>query len=668
MIEKIFSWRNPGEMLPGRRTAETFHALDFGRLSAQRAQRHRELDHRTGIAEDLEPNDFERIIGQRFAFAPVHGLFAGGRQIKRALGRKCFAGISLHPFSGPAEHKNIVGDNYKIVFFRTMLESRHNDGECQKKYQGSFHGQFVKKVLSWYAMLCRRQACTNGYIAKVKKMRHLSSEFPKRFYLHLMLDSSLVETLSRFQSAELERFRKFVYSPFFHEGSYARDTTQLMEYLLPFAPGFAPPGPTVEGAFAYIYPDKKFVKGKVEVLMSKLHQLAKQFAAHLTGSFFDVPEPLLLAQFFLDRDLPNRAVPLLEKMRTEQAARHIHDVTHWAERFLTEWQTHRLDTLRQNNHAHESLNETIYALHHGYLTLALDLLNNLFFSRRKSNVEDNFAEQVAAGIPAAIAISDLASEPVLRLLSKGFEFVRHPENHDQASIEQVLDDLQRNSGHIPRNVARTLFTYLRNHCTWRYNHGETAYAPLLMALFKSGLENGLLFDDGQHIHASTLLNMVQTGLVSREFDWVKNALEHCRNRVTGVPNPVEFFHYNLANYYYHTGNHDKALSLLNDSSDHLFSGLMARKLELKIYYETDSPLMDSKMDSFKLFIFRQGKKNLAPNVFQMNNAFIDMLRRMISTGVTGNSERIEKLRKQLNDMELVAERAWLHEQLDRLGG
>lgn len=131
MIEKIFSGRNPWEVLPGWRTAETFHALDFGRLSAQRAQRHRELSHRTGIAEDIEPNDFERIIGQRFAFAPVHGLFAGRRQAERALGGECFAGISLHTFSGPVEHKDIVGDNYKIVFFRTMLESRRNDGECQ---------------------------------------------------------------------------------------------------------------------------------------------------------------------------------------------------------------------------------------------------------------------------------------------------------------------------------------------------------------------------------------------------------------------------------------------------------------------------------------------------------------------------------------------------------
>jgi hypothetical protein len=481
-----------------------------------------------------------------------------------------------------------------------------------------------------------------------------------------MVDAILIETLSRFNTAELERFHKFVQSPFFNEGSYAKDVTALWDYLRPSAPAFRAPGPSIEGAYAFIYPGKPFVNGKVEVLMSKLHQLAKQFAVHITEPIFYTPDSLRLAEFYLNRELPNRAEPILEKLADEQSRANVHDVGYWTERFLTEWLTHRLDTFRHNNHAHESLSEAIRALHHGYLALALDLLNNLFFSRRKSNVEDSFAELMAQGIPSAIAITSLETEPVIRLLSKGFEFVRHPENHDLESMEQVLQDLQQNADRLPRYVSQTLFAYLRNHCTWRYNHGETEYAPVLMRLFKSGLESGLLFVNDRQIQASTLLNMVQTGLVCREFDWVKHALNQCRDNIIGVPNAEEFFNYNLANYHYHLGEYDKALDLLHISSDNLFSGLMARKLELKIYYETDSTLLDSKMDNFKLFIFRHGKKNLAENVFQMNNAFIDILRRMTASGLVNNPARVEKLRKQLDETPSVAERIWLQEQLDRL--
>ncbi|HAD14039.1 MAG TPA: hypothetical protein DCF33_16570 [Saprospirales bacterium] len=482
-----------------------------------------------------------------------------------------------------------------------------------------------------------------------------------------MLDSSLVETLSRFDTAALERFHKFVQSPFFNDGSYARDVTALWDYLRPFAPDFPAPGPSIEAAYAFIYPEKHFVNGKVEVLMSKLHQLAKQFAAHITEGHFTTPAPLRLAEFYLNTGLPNRAENILEKLRAEQSKQPVHDAPYWATQFLIEWQTHRLDNLRQNNHDHESLHEALRVLHHGYLILALEFLNSLFFSRRKSNVEDHFAELMADGIPAAVSITDLETEPVLRLLSRGFEFVRFPEKHDQSSIEQVLNELQRDNALLPRAISRTLFAYLRNHCTWRYNQGDTSYASLLLNLFKSGVENGMLFEDDGQIQASTLLNLVQTGLVCGEYEWVKSVLDLCRNRIVGVPNPDEFFNYNLANYYYHLKQYDTALDLLQDSSDNMFSGLMARKLELKIYYETDSILLDSKIDNFKLFIFRQRKKNLAENVYQMNNAFIDMLRRITASGMMGNPARVEKLKKQLAESPAVAERVWLQEQLRQLG-
>ena len=94
---------------------------------------------------------------------------------------------------------------------------------------------------------------------------------------------------------------------------------------------------------------------------------------------------------------------------------------------------------------------------------------------------------------------------------------------------------------------------------------------------------------------------------------------------------------------------------------------MARKLALKIYFETKSVLLDSKMDNFKLFIFRHGKKNLAENVFSMNNAFIDFLRQITTTGMTGNKAKAVKLRQKLDKTVMVAERMWLQEQIARIG-
>lgn len=480
-----------------------------------------------------------------------------------------------------------------------------------------------------------------------------------------MFQSSLLETLSLLRPDEMSRLHKFVYSPYFNDGPYARDLMVLWDHVRTHAPAFEHPDLSTERTYAVLYPGKAFVKGKTDVLMSKLHQLVKQFAAQLISTDFDPTESLRLAAFFLDRGVPNRAEPILEKLREEQSRQKIHNAKYWIECFVTQLQAHRFDTARQNNHAHTSLVEAAHSLHHGYLVLVLELLNTLFFSSRKSKVDAAFAELIAENVPSALQIADLENEPLLLLLSQGFDFVRHPEKHGHESLENFARDLEIHAEALPIGFLRALHAYARNHCTWLFNHGDLSYAPLLFSLLKSGLERGLLHQNGK-ISASTFLNMVQTGLAAREFDWVKNALEQCRDQIDGVPNPQEFYNYNLANYHYHLGEYDRALNLLLHSSEDLFNNLMARKLELKIYYETDSLLLDSKMDNFKLFVYRQGKKNLTEHVFQMNNTFIDILRSMTASGMIGNAARAEKLLQKLGENQLVAERMWLREQLERL--
>ncbi len=480
-----------------------------------------------------------------------------------------------------------------------------------------------------------------------------------------MIQSSFIETLSLLKPAELDRFQKFVVSPFFNEGSYTKDTIDLLTFLLPFAPSFGHPDLSMEQAYRAIYPDKTYVKGKIEVVMSKLHQLLKQFAAQTAVNVFEVPESLRLATFFLDRDAPLRAAPILEKLKEIQDKQSVHDIDFWVLRFLTQMQISRYDTLRQNNHDHESLSNAIHALHHAYLVQSLDLLNELFYSGRKSKVNDSFAELIAHGIPIALQISDTEKEPLLRLLGLGFDFARNPEQKEPSVFEQYLKDLEMHDKVLPRYLLKTLYRYARNYCTWHNNRGDIAYLPLLLKIFKYSLQNELLYEDGK-IQAATFLNMVQTGLGVGEYDWVKNVLDQCKERIAGVPDSLGFYHYNLANYYYHLKEYNKALDLIPMGSDGLFNGLMLRKLELKIYYETDSVLLDSKIDNFKLFIFRQGKKNLVENIFLMNNAFIDMLKSMVTLANTGNDKKIQKLKQKLSETQLIAERKWLEVQLERL--
>ena len=478
-----------------------------------------------------------------------------------------------------------------------------------------------------------------------------------------MINSSLLETLSVFTVNELADFQKFVHSPYFNDGSHARECIALWEGLHSYAPDFSHPDLAAEQVYSRVYPGRAFTKGKLDVAMSRLHHLAKQFAALVTPTDFEVPENLRLAAFFRQRGLPQRATPLLEKLRTDQSQNPVHDARYWRERHLTESEQHLLATDLQNRHSQQHLAESIRSLHRTHLVQSLYLLNGLFFTYRKSGTDDALAETLAAAIPAAVQIADLDHEPLLRLLKTGFDFVRSPEHYDEAALRTFWQDLEAHAHLLPDEMLRALYVYARNHCTWHYNRGKLEFADLNLALFKSCFQRQLLYENGK-IQSSTYLNLVQAGLIARDFGWLAEVMPQCRDRIVGVPLPAELYNYTLANYHYHLQEYDRALDLLLDGSDDLFNNLMVRKLELKIYYETNSPLLDPKIENFKLFVFRQGKKHLPPDIFQMNNTFIDLLRGMV--GAFGSKSKAQKLLEKAEAAPLLAERPWLLEQLRRL--
>lgn len=480
-----------------------------------------------------------------------------------------------------------------------------------------------------------------------------------------MRQSSLLETLSVLTPDELAEFHRFVHSPFFNNGPYSRDCIALWECLRPYAPGFQHAGLEAKRMYVRVFPGKSYVKGKLDVVMSKLHHLAKQYAAFSTVAGFETPEPLRLAAFFRRRGLPHRAAPVLEKLRAGQARHATRDAAYWYERFLTESEQHLLDTDLQNHHGHERLAESIRCLHLAHLTQSLQLLNNLFFARRKSNVDDGLAEILAGSLPAALRLVDLEQEPLLRLLKTGFDFVRAPEQHGEPELRAFWHDLETQADCLPADLLRALYGYARNHCTWQFNHGNLGFAALNLDLFKSCFSRGLLFENDK-IQAATYLNLVQAGLIARDFDWLDAVMPQCRDRIVGVPVPAELYDYTRANCHYHQRQYDRALDLLREASDDLYNNLMARKLELKIYYETNSPLLDGKIENFKLFIFRQGKKRLPADVYRMNNKFIDLLRKLNNMAATGNKAGAATLIRQLDADTLVAERIWLREQLEKI--
>ncbi|MCB0643632.1 MAG: hypothetical protein KDC44_18420, partial [Phaeodactylibacter sp.] len=94
--------------------------------------------------------------------------------------------------------------------------------------------------------------------------------------------------------------------------------------------------------------------------------------------------------------------------------------------------------------------------------------------------------------------------------------------------------------------------------------------------------------------------------------------------------------------------------------------LAARRLEIKILYELQSPILESKIEAFKVYIFRLSQTKLPDKPKEGNNNFLDLLRQVIHPKTYHNPERAQKLLDKLAEKKVVAERDWLEAKLAAL--
>jgi hypothetical protein len=72
------------------------------------------------------------------------------------------------------------------------------------------------------------------------------------------------------------------------------------------------------------------------------------------------------------------------------------------------------------------------------------------------------------------------------------------------------------------------------------------------------------------------------------------------------------------------------------------------------------------MEAFKMYIFRQSRKQMTEKHRHFNNNFIDALRQIIHPSTLRNPRRIDKLKAKMLTQERMAERGWLLEKLEAM--
>lgn len=480
-----------------------------------------------------------------------------------------------------------------------------------------------------------------------------------------MQKSPLIELLETFSPEELSEFQLFVKSPYFNKGKYSDKAIQLFEVLLHQMPHWDWDENARRKAFEAIFPGRDFGEGKLEKVMTVLHRLARQFVfVHPQLQDSQKFRQLLgLAQFSRKRGLVNRFQNTMQKLR---------ELVNWDARrenlellelrYELEKEQYEFDSLYNRKRGDLNIPQVLQTLYAHYYGLKTDLLNTFLLQQRVAYLEPT--DLIRFMLKEPTPESGVVNKSALLEIQSTFVHVFQAEKPDPEDFIYLTKLVEKFEDDIHEDVLRVYYTHLRSCCTLLVNSGQTQFLPTLFSLQKEHIKKGYMYYNLK-ITPSTFQNIINVALRVGEFDWAYECIQSHTDRILGDNENRDYFRFNLSNYYYRVGKYEEALEILPHSLADFEYHLMARGLELKIYYSLGSDLLPYKIDAFKMYLSRSFQKPLPAIQKERYGNFINLLHQLSNT-IKGDQGRVQKLISRIQSKTWLHERDWLIEKANEL--
>lgn len=464
----------------------------------------------------------------------------------------------------------------------------------------------------------------------------------------------------------MERFGHFLASPFFFQGKKVEEVLSLYHYLKPHYPSFSHPRLAKAMVFAHVFPGEEFRERKFKHLMTKTNKALEQYISicYRDKIFAEPPEELSFIAFYREKKMPEQFQKAYQKATAEQASRDVKDIGYFWTDYLLAKEKAEQESIFNRRKTDLNLPETLSRLDHFYLVSALASAC-VFLSQKKYQVplESKGSLAILEACLPLLKAGYYREEPLIDMLYKTYLLLQ--EESTEADFRALKIQYDQHAMQIALNLRQIIHGVLRNFCSHQLNEGKEKYLAELFFLYRKGLSQGVL-DSGGGLLPSSFGNMITLAIKLEKFVWAKQFLEDYRYRVLGMKQPEAIYQLNRANLLFAQAQFDEALNCLTFDFEDIYFKLVARRLEVQIYYELQSPLLESKIQAFKVFVFRISKSRLTALQRQGYTNFIDLLRQIVHPSTRYNRKRIASLQAKLKAKKTIAEKHWLLKKLEDL--
>ncbi len=465
---------------------------------------------------------------------------------------------------------------------------------------------------------------------------------------------SLLKSLSRY---ELNRFRKFLLSPYFNENE------QLISFYDVLASKIIKEqfNESRENIWRDSFGTISYHEQKYRRLCSDLTQLCYRF----------------LSVEWSERESLSMSEGILRKVNSENLHKHYLTALRNIRKKLEEWNLRNTDY-----HYYRYISEYESHIHLERTNAKRSTLSNLQLADYHLDVY-YIINKLKHYCDALTYKSILSIEIDVKILPNLLEFIEnnnylsHPSIHIYYRILKTLTESENTNNYFdlvnlleehyllfPPSELRILYIYATNYCIRKINLGHKEFFKVLYELYSTVLQRKTIFSIEGELDERHYKNIISLGIRLQDFDGVeKFVLEFSPLLNKTVRDNA--LTYNLAHIYYSKKDFGKVIEQLRYVEyQSIVYALGSKLMLLKTYYHLDEyNVMDANIDSFRIYLRRN--KLISRKVKQQYLNFLKFLKK-ISTLPLYHKEEIIKLKENIKNTDQLISKRWLLDTLDKI--
>lgn len=463
----------------------------------------------------------------------------------------------------------------------------------------------------------------------------------------------------------MTRFKDFALSPYFNKH---RGVQEVVQYLNGIYPQFTEKTSGNSTLAKAVFPGKAESAAQIPVVLTYIRRLLYQFLDTEGYRQSALSDSIHLLSKLREKKQNSAHAKYLERERIVISEQPHRDSRHFHKLYLLDGEADQMYTEQADKNQKEVLQQKADHLDAYYLSEKLkDSCEMLVRSRM---VKTEYSSILMAAILQVIQ-KDKDRYFKIPAVNVYYHIYQVIAAEEASSFDSALEAVKEFANFFPREELQNIYNYLQNYCIYQINNGRSAFLRSSFELYQIQLVKGLLFIGGQ-LKEEHYKNMVTSGLRLKELEWVRGFLEEYKPLLT-VEARENAYAYNLAEYYYATGDYKNAMQLLLQVSytNHRYS-MGAKALLLRTYYDLEEQeALIALCKSFAQLLHRD--KSIAEfrrkgykHLFKFTQKASQLRNRWAFTKVEKSRAALEKLQKEMAETTPIFNQRWLEERVGRL--